>query len=73
MNQYLEAHGGKPLSNINELLYKAAASSPAAFHDVTLGANAPYVAAKGYDYLTGLGTPDTAVLVRALQAAQGGQ
>lgn len=72
MNQYLEAHGGKALSNINELLYKAAASTPSAFHDVTLGANAPYVAAKGFDFLTGLGTPDTAVLVKALQAAQGG-
>jgi kumamolisin len=72
MNQYLEAHGGKALGNINPLLYKAAASTPSAFHDVTLGANAPYVAAKGFDYLTGLGSPDTAVLVKALQAAQGG-
>ena len=70
MNQYLEAHGGKALGNINPLLYKAAATTPSAFHDVTLGGNAPYLAGKGFDLLTGLGSPDVAVLVNALQAAQ---
>ncbi len=70
MNQYLEANGGKALGEINPLLYKAAASTPNAFHDVVLGGNMPYVAGKGFDYLTGLGSPDVAVLVKALQAAQ---
>ena len=70
MNQYLEANGGNELGNINPLLYKAAATTPSAFHDVTLGGNAPYLAGKGFDLLTGLGTPDVAVLVKALQAAQ---
>jgi kumamolisin len=70
MNQYLEAHGGSALGDINPLLYKAAATTPSAFHDVTLGGNAPYLAGKGYDLLTGLGSPNTAVLVKALQAAQ---
>jgi kumamolisin len=70
MNQYLDAHGGKPLGDINPLLYQAARTTPSAFHDVTLGGNFPYVASKGFDYLTGLGTPDTATLVKALQAAQ---
>ena len=70
MNQYLEANGGHALGNINPLLYKAAASTPGAFHDITLGGNAPYLAGKGYDYLTGLGSPDTAALVKALQSAQ---
>jgi kumamolisin len=72
MNQYLEANGGKALGDINPLLYKAANATPSAFHDVTLGGNAPYLAGKGYDYLTGLGTPDVGVLVKALQTAQGG-
>lgn len=72
MNQYLEANGGKPLGDINPLLYKAASSTPSAFHDVTLGGNAPYLAGKGFDYLTGLGSPDVGVLVNALKTAQEG-
>ncbi|HEY2297205.1 MAG TPA: S53 family peptidase [Jatrophihabitans sp.] len=70
MNQYLEANGSNALGNINPLLYRAAATTPSAFHDVTLGGNVPYLAGKGYDLLTGLGAPSTAVLVKALQAAQ---
>lgn len=72
MNQYLEANGGKALGDINPLLYKAASATPSAFHDVTLGGNAPYLAGKGFDYLTGLGSPDVGVLVKALQTAQEG-
>jgi kumamolisin len=70
MNQYLEANGGKALAPINPLLYKAASTTPTAFHDVVLGGNMPYLAGKGFDYLTGLGSPDVGVLVKALQAAQ---
>jgi kumamolisin len=70
MNQYLQAHGGTALGNINPLLYKAAASTPAAFHDITLGADALDSAGRGYDLVTGLGTPNVAVLVDALGKAQ---
>ncbi len=70
MNQYLEANGGKALGDINPLLYKAAETTPSAFHDVVLGGDMPYTASKGFDYLTGLGSPDVGVLVKALQAAQ---
>lgn len=70
MNQYLEAHGGRALGEINPLLYRAAASTPHAFHDVTLGADALDSAGRGYDLVTGLGTPNVAVLVTALGKAQ---
>jgi kumamolisin len=70
MNQYLEANGGSALGNINPLLYRAAAATPAAFHDVTLGADAIDSAGRGYDLVTGLGTPNVAVLVSALREAQ---
>jgi kumamolisin len=32
-------------------------------HDVTIGGNAVYNTARGYDVVTGLGTPDTDNLV----------
>jgi kumamolisin len=70
MNQYLENNGGRALGEINPLLYRAAAATPAAFHDVTLGADALDSAGRGYDLVTGLGTPDVAVLVGALRKAQ---
>lgn len=67
MNQYLESHGGHALGEINPLLYQAAAATPNAFHDVTLGADALDSAGRGYDLVTGLGTPNVAVLVSALE------
>jgi kumamolisin len=70
MNQYLEDHNGKALGEINPLLYRAAQTTPAAFHDVTLGADALDSAGRGYDLVTGLGTPNVAVLVTALGKAQ---
>jgi kumamolisin len=72
MNQYLAANGGRPLGNINPLLYQAAASTPAAFHDVTLGGNAVDLAQKHFDYVTGLGSPNVALLAGALLQAQKG-
>jgi kumamolisin len=56
------------------LLYKAAATTPAAFHDITLGGNSVDSARPHFDYTTGLGSPDVAVLAGALlKAEKGGQ
>ena len=71
MNQYLIAHGGKPLGDINPLLYRVAARSRLpAYHDVTLGGNAVDHAGPGYDLVTGLGTPDVDNLVQDLLVVQ---
>ena len=67
MNQYLQAHGGKPVGDINPLLYRIAAGSKLpGFRDVRLGGNAVDVAGPGYDMVSGLGTPNTANLARNL-------
>lgn len=67
MNQYLVANGGRPLGNLNPLLYRVAAGSiRPGFHDVRRGGNAVDMALPGYDLVTGLGTPDTFNLARNL-------
>lgn len=38
----------------------------AGFHDIVVGSNGLYPATPGYDYTTGLGTPDVAALIPAL-------
>ena len=73
---------GGGLGPINTALYKVAANPSAygtAFHDVTTGNNTAdpnvtgYPATKGWDPVTGLGTPDAAALLPALvTAAHGG-
>jgi kumamolisin len=76
MNEYLTTHGGRAVNDLNPLLYRISAPGAArtAFHDVTLGGNAIYNAAAGYDVVTGLGTPDTDALVHdILDAQQGGR
>jgi hypothetical protein len=71
--------------NINYILYPLAASSPAAFHDITTGDNTSpcitgsencpnggsigFTAATGYDPSTGLGSMDAANLVNAWSSA----
>jgi kumamolisin len=72
MNQYLAAHGGHRIGDINPLLYKIAANTPSAFHDITLGGSAVYAAQRGYDMTTGLGSPNVGVLAGAILKAQGG-
>ena len=70
----VESAHGNTLGFAAPLIYAAAASTPAAFHDVTAGCNSGsnallsllstllgqknYCAAAGYDYTTGLGTFD---------------
>ncbi|WP_326548226.1 S53 family peptidase [Mycolicibacterium sp. ND9-15] len=67
MNQYLVANGGRPLGNLNPLLYQVAAGSNLpGFRDVRKGGNAVDLALPGYDLVTGLGTPNTYNLARNL-------
>jgi kumamolisin len=73
MNQYLLANGGRPLGDLNPLLYRIAAGAQLpAFRDVTLGGNAVADAGPGYDLVTGLGTPDVDNLVRNVLVLQRG-
>ena len=73
MNQYLAAHGGPPLGNLNALLYRVAAGANLpGFRDVSLGGNAVDVAQPGYDLVSGLGTPNVDYLARDLLDIQKG-
>ena len=76
LNHYLVANGapGQPgLGNVNQMLYRLAETSPAAFHDITMGNNIVpcligtpdcttgsmgYSAGPGFDLATGLGSID---------------
>jgi len=70
LNAASQKSSGKPLGFLNPLLYKMYAESPEAFTDVTVGDNKcteygcystcnGYECAKGWDPVTGLGTPVT--------------
>jgi subtilase family serine protease len=80
-NSMRAAKGKKPLSQFvskdglkgtNAALYAVAKSTPDAFFDITEGSNgdcgAECTAGLGYDYLTGLGSPNGEVLLNALTA-----
>jgi kumamolisin len=67
MNQYLVANDGRPLGNLNPLLYQVAAGSNLpGFRDVRKGGNAVDLSLPGYDLVTGLGTPNTYNLAQNL-------
>ncbi|HEV7852156.1 MAG TPA: S53 family peptidase [Mycobacterium sp.] len=71
MNQYLKANGGRPLGNLNPLLYRVAAGSDLpGFRDISLGGNAVDLSRPGYDVVTGLGSPNTDNLARNLLKIQ---
>ncbi len=71
MNQYLGEHGGRPMGDLNPLLYRVAEGSRLpAFRDIVLGGNAVATAGPGYDLVTGLGTPDVDNLVRNILVLQ---
>jgi kumamolisin len=73
MNQYLLAHGGQQLGNINPLLYRVAAgANRPAFRDISFGGNAVDISQPGYDVVTGLGSPNVDFLVRDLLDIQKG-
>ncbi len=71
LNQYLNENGGRPLGDLNPLLYEVAEGSALpAFRAVPQGANAVDRAAPGYDLVTGLGTPRLKNLAEEILAVQ---
>jgi kumamolisin len=69
--QYARAQGVPSQCFLAPLLYRVAATrgpySPA-FHDIVYGSNRYYPAKTGWDYATGLGSPDVWNLARDLVA-----
>ncbi|PXX05614.1 S53 family peptidase [Mycolicibacterium moriokaense] len=73
MNQYLLANGGRPVGDINRLLYQVAAgANRPGFRDISEGGNAVDLAQPGYDLVTGLGSPNVDYLVRDMLDIQKG-
>lgn len=74
MNQYIVDNGGRPLGNINPLLYRTARGSTLpGFRDITAGGNAVDTPVDGYDLVSGLGSPNVYNLARNLLDAQRAQ
>lgn len=66
---YLASFHHPPLGFGNPVFYRLAANptlKPPPFHDIKVGGNDFYAATPGYDPVTGLGTPDVAVLAADL-------
>jgi len=74
-NQQAGKSGKKPVGFINPALYRMGrgelGQSP--FHDITVGGNLYYQATQGWDYSTGWGTPDAALVVQELLSPQSSQ
>ena len=71
MNQYLVDNGGRPVGDLNPVLYEMAeAARLPAFRDVVLGGNAVDAAGPGYDLVSGLGTPDVNNMAKNLLLTQ---
>ncbi|BBZ75054.1 kumamolisin [Mycolicibacterium anyangense] len=71
MNQYVIDRGGRPLGDINALLYRVATGAHLpGFRDITRGGNAVDTPGPGYDLVTGLGSPNVANLASDLLDAQ---
>ena len=71
MNQYLTESGGRPVGDLNPLLYRLAEGARLpSFHDIVLGGNAVDNAGPGYDLVTGLGTPNVDNLAQNLRVLQ---
>jgi kumamolisin len=68
VNQQLVADGYKTLGFINPYLYAFGVSSSYGtdFHDITSGKSGSYSAVKGYDLVTGWGSPNGQGLINAL-------
>jgi hypothetical protein len=64
--QYAQRHGVRALGFVAPALYGIAARRGAstAFHDITVGGNRHYPATDGWDFATGLGSPDVLGLAR---------
>jgi subtilase family serine protease len=68
VNQQLKTDGFSPLGFINPYLYSFGVSSKYAtdFHDITKGTSGKYSAVKGFDLVTGWGSPNGEGLINAL-------
>ena len=64
--QLAEREDAGRLGYLNPILYRIASRDPSAFHDVTKGGNRLYNATEGWDYATGLGSPDVSRLADAI-------
>jgi kumamolisin len=66
VEEYVRVHGGGPVGFAAPMLYALAAHSQAfaPFHDVTFGGDRFYQATPGWDFATGLGSPDVYNLAR---------
>jgi kumamolisin len=68
VGQLAEREGAGRLGYVNPMLYDLAAGAgePSPFHDVVRGGNRLHRAEPGWDYATGLGSPDGERLARAV-------
>jgi kumamolisin len=66
VQQQAQEAGIDRLGFLAPLFYQIAGSVPGAFHDVTRGGNLLHPATVGWDYATGVGSPDIAVLSQAI-------
>jgi kumamolisin len=67
-HQYAGKQGVTRRCFLAPILYRLAAAHPSDFHDVRAGGNRYYDAGPGWDYATGLGSPDVWNLSRDLTA-----
>ena len=70
VQQAASQKGITQLGFLAPLFYQLAVSDPAAFHDVQRGGNLVEQSVPGWDYATGLGSPDVAALTDAVLRAQ---
>jgi kumamolisin len=67
MDEYLHSQGAAAIGFANPVIYRLADDSklsPSPFHDITVGGNVFYEAGPGYDPVTGVGSPNVAVLAQ---------
>jgi kumamolisin len=70
VQQFAERQGVDKLGFLNPVFYRIASSDPGAgaFHDVILGGNRFHNCTTGWDFSTGLGSPDVVRLAQAIVA-----
>ncbi len=66
IRQLAQKQGIRKLGFIAPILYQLAQQKPSPFHDVVAGGNRYYDAGPGWDYSTGLGSPDVNALAQAM-------
>jgi len=78
LNHYAKAKDNKPLGFLNPFLYQMAATDATTFHDITVGDNLctedgcsssckGFLCTKGWDPVTGLGTPNVQNMINYVQ------